>query len=71
MSEVVALKAVEPTVCWPWHLHRLVDGAHPKGGACRYCGREIAVPVTAGALVCCLYCAMDRGIVEAIEVPFP
>lgn len=63
---------LRPLVCWPWHLHRLVDGAHPTGGRCRWCRRDIAVPADLADLRpmrVCLYCAIDRGILSAIDTP--
>lgn len=60
-----------PVVCWPWDLRFMVEYAgHPKGGECRTCGQNIAVPpdkALAGAT--CLYCAMDEGLVEAVDLP--
>lgn len=70
MGEIVGLQI---TPCWPWHLHFMAEfGAHPRGDQCRFCGVEIAMdpakPIGSGS---CIYCAMDRGLIEAIDRPFP
>lgn len=66
------LVAAPDVVGWPWHLRfcdRSLGAEHPVGARCRRCGQDIAVPRRAdprGAV--CLYCAMDEGIVEAVDV---
>lgn len=63
--------AEEHAVCWPWHLWWLVEGAHPIESHCRFCRRDVALPrAEADKQPVCLYCAMDRGLVEAVEIPF-
>jgi hypothetical protein len=72
MGSVVGLVRPKPVVCWPWHLHFLADQAgHPIGGSYTACQQDVAVPrdqSPAGAI--CLYCAMDQGLVEAVDRPF-
>lgn len=71
----MAVHAFEPladVVCWPWHLHFLGDEAgHPRGGCCRFCARDIAIPAnqTRGRFIC-RYCALDHGLIEAVDAPF-
>lgn len=67
------LRLVEPAPfsCWPWDLRGCGDlKEHPRGGRCRLCGIDVAVDRqrdVRGAT--CLYCAMDEGLIEAIDFP--
>lgn len=71
MAEVLSLVPAEPVICWPWHLWFLAnDEGHPRGGVCRYCQCDVAIPPGSTGLPVCLYCGMDRGLVEAVDVPF-
>ena len=60
--ERIALKPVE---CWPWSLRFLAAGS-VRGGSCHYCRRDVAVP-NGVRLAVCPYCALERGIVPAID----
>jgi len=63
--QVAALTA---TKCWPWHLRAL--SVRPwREGRCRYCAREIALPTDHRAGFC-VYCGLDRGLIEARDAPF-
>lgn len=65
----LSLVTVRPIVCWPWHLRFLVK-VPVVGEACTFCGRDVAAPVaTHKAPQACLYCALDRGEIEAVEQP--
>jgi hypothetical protein len=57
-------------VCWPWRLRDLAQlDHHPKGGICADCRKDVAVPRDVQGVVYCLYCGMDRGLVEMIDEP--
>lgn len=59
-----------PTVCWPWRLRDMAElDHHPRGGECKHCRRDIAVPRDAVGDVVCLYCGMALGLVEMVERP--
>jgi len=64
MAEIPSLA---PSVSWPWHLRHLDSPERLHGGSCIYCGREVAA--RKDERVACLYCGMDRGMVEMIEKP--
>lgn len=54
--------------CMPWHA-RGSEGEPVNGGECRYCHREIAVPVSAkGKPLACIYCGMERGFIPRKEI---
>lgn len=58
-------------VCWPWHLWFLaVNDGHPRGGDCRRCGRDVAVPRSAKRDPICLYCALDVGLIDEADTAF-
>lgn len=65
----LTLVHVRQVVCWPWHLRGL--GEEPVVGAlCRTCRRDVALPKSmARDVPICLYCALDDGLVEAVETP--
>ena len=56
-------------VCWPWDLRMLAPDDHQTGAQCAFCRRAIAAP-SAARRAACLYCAIDRGIVDAVDRPF-
>lgn len=66
--------SASPVVCAPWHLRGalsvcVTDGSHPIGANCRRCSRDIAQPRSLTKRVpICLYCAMDEGVVDCVEV---
>lgn len=65
--------APPPTACMPWHARNCHGGGRPdRGGECRWCKREIAIPddTPPRSTTVCIYCAMDRGVIPAIEIPF-
>lgn len=68
----MALSLVQPPVMvvWPWHL-RIVEwlNEHPRGDNCRDCGRDVACPQNRRVTPVCVYCAMDAGLLEAIDRP--
>lgn len=68
------LRAVptEPWMACEGWAHRGNDGERGpfQGGSCCFCNRGVAIPARAhGRHVCCTYCALDRGLVEAVDVP--
>jgi hypothetical protein len=66
----LALVHARVAVCWPSHLW--FCGATPTAGAdCYACCRPVAVPLgRRKVLAICLYCALDRGLVEPVDSPF-
>lgn len=69
MVEVVSFA---PVVCWTWALRFPgADGSHPIGANCLFCSRDVALPRRyAGREAACLYCAMDRGLIEEVDTLF-
>ena len=55
-------------VCWPWRLRHCGEAAHTQGAKCIYCGRDVAAPDRRRAM--CIYCALDRGVIPAVDEPF-
>lgn len=54
---------------WPWELAWL-DGRNAQYATCRTCERDVAQPkANAREVPVCLYCAMDSGLVEPVDVP--
>ncbi len=63
-----SVTSITPVVCMPWHLRGSEDEP-VQGATCRYCSREVAVPVSqAQRIAACIYCGLDRGLVPAEEV---
>jgi hypothetical protein len=55
--------------CWPWGLSWL-DGKPVRFATCRTCKRDVAQPEAAARDVpICLYCALDSGLLPAIDIP--
>ena len=55
-------------VSWPWHLRHTQD---PETGPaqCKFCERDVAKPRESDLAVC-IYCALDRKIIIAVDQPF-
>lgn len=59
-------------VCWPWALRSLdpdLGSHHPAGGICRYCRCDVATVQGSVGAVVCIYCALDRGLTPAEDMP--
>ena len=54
------------TICLPRHLQFLSPRAYSAPRFCCACGGEVAGP-EAAALVMCLYCGMEHGVVPMAE----
>lgn len=63
---VLTLVHARKVVCPAWHCR----GLDPVfGGACRTCSRDVAIPLThRGDTPICTYCALDDGLIPAIEI---
>lgn len=57
----------ELAVCAAWHA-RGFENEPIRGDDCRECSRAVAVPISAQRREpVCLYCALDLGIIAAVE----
>lgn len=55
--------------CWPWGL-RAMEPRRVLGAVCRGCRIDVALPIDQREdTPICIYCALDNGIVEAVDVP--
>lgn len=62
---------VRQIACWPWELGWFNGSDVFKFATCRICERDVAQPVEAAKEVpVCIYCALDNGLMEALDVPF-
>jgi hypothetical protein len=59
---------ITPVICDAWEYRASRRRGRWYGDSCCYCRRDIAAPEAKG-LFCCPYCALDRGLVPAIDVP--
>lgn len=61
---------VVPFGCYmPWRLRGAYDDEIVEGAACWFCDREVAAPSEAkGKIVACIYCGLDRGFVDPVEI---
>lgn len=71
---VIGLVPAERVTCAPWSLRGMSscarDGQHPIGAECVDCGRSVAQPRSRpSAAPVCLYCALDCGMLPAVEIP--
>jgi hypothetical protein len=65
MSEPIS---ISPVVCQTWGLRGFIEGP-VTGGQCNRCSRDVAVPGSVGRRrPVCVYCALDIGLVPAIDV---
>jgi hypothetical protein len=66
----LAIVRSEPVACFLWAHRHVPDGEpHPIGANCRACGRDVALRrVHCGREAICVYCALDRGLLEPIEI---
>jgi hypothetical protein len=65
----MGLRLVHSTevACWPWGLEGL-SGQAVQWATCRTCQRDVAQPkASARDVPVCLYCALDSGLLPAIE----
>lgn len=69
---MIQLIQPETVVCWPWRLRgcdKDIGDRHPIGAECRVCGQDVALPADKpAAKPICLYCGMDAGHVEIVEI---
>lgn len=65
-----SLDAAPAAYCPAWHARGLWSATGAVHGAvCCYCNRDIAAPdELRGFTLACVYCGLDRGEVEAVEV---
>lgn len=67
MAAVIQFRVPKVSVaCFPWHARAAQAGA-VKPGTCKFCSREIAIPVDADVGFC-IPCGMDRGIIPPVDV---
>ena len=59
----------DPVVCPPWEVRHIAR--YPVfGDVCAFCTRDVAAPTERRfALKVCIYCALDRGLIPAIDAP--
>lgn len=69
MSAALAIVPPSPVAfCPAWHARGFED-LLVHGARCCWCVRDVAAPDWAkGLTVGCIYCAMDRGDLPAVEI---
>ena len=66
----LSIVTARQVACFPWHL-RICFDVPVRAAFCRSCQLDVALPVDRERdRPICIYCAMDSGLIPAVDVPF-
>lgn len=66
----LAIVAAREAACFPWRLRTCTEEP-TRAAVCGSCGLDVALPIAREReRPVCIYCAMDSGLIPAVDVPF-